>query len=147
MRKSFGPVDDLLIERLFQPLADFIAARIGISRGGSACFCIDIASLAWIVSRVPALSVAVVYWQGFAAFRDMVVLLVGLAGLVCLRILFRKAGGHRQGNPLRQAMQPHRAVVLLMLLVRLAPLQAPGLPEVADALMLLFSASALKGAH
>ncbi|HEX2940112.1 MAG TPA: hypothetical protein VHO91_03630, partial [Rhodopila sp.] len=126
-----------------QPLTDMVSARAGVSRGASACFCIDMASLAWIVSRVPALSDAVTHWQGVTAFTDMVVLLAGLAALVSLRILFRKAGDQRQANPLRRAMRPHRVVVLLMLLARLAPVQAPGLPEVADALMLLFSGSAL----
>lgn len=142
MRKTFAPLDDVLIERLFQPALDVVTNRIGIARGTAACFCVDLASLSWIVSRAQGLSDAVIAWDASAAFRDFAFLLLGLIALTSLRTLFRRAGGG-SGNPLRMTMQPHRAVVLLMLVVRLMQLQAPGLADAADLVMLVCAASAL----
>jgi hypothetical protein len=142
MRKTFTSLDDVLIERLFQPVSDLISHRGGFARMTAACFCIDIASLAWIVSQARGLSEAVMTWQAGAAFVDLSLLLLGLAALTSLRTLFRRAGP-KQANPLRPAMQPHRAVVLLMLVARLVQLQAPGLAEAAEVAMLLCAASAL----
>lgn len=142
MRKTFATLDDVLIEWLFQPASDVIAHRIGIGRAGAACFCVDIASLSWITSRAGGLSDAVVAWDAGTAFLDLVLLLLGLAALTSLRTLFRRAG-RKQGNPLRPAMRPHRAVVLLMLAARLLQLQAPDLACAADIAMLVFATSAL----
>jgi hypothetical protein len=142
MRKTFGPIDDLLIERLFQPVSDMIAHRAGLSRLAASCFCLDMASLAWIVSRVRGLSDAIETWDCGLASLDLAILMLGLVALVCLRTLFRRAG-NRQANPLRPAMQPHRAILLLMLVARVVQLQAPNLMEAADLSMLLFAASAL----
>ena len=142
MRKTFAPVDDVLIERLFQPASDLITQRIGLSRAKAACFCIDLASLSWIASRVRGISGSVTEWNASGAFLDFALLLLGLVALISLRTLFRRAVG-KHGNPLRLAMQPHRAVVLMMLIARLVQLQAPGLGEAADLAMLVFAASAL----
>ena len=142
MRKTFAPLDDVLIERLFQPFADFVGDRIGVGRHAAACFCLDVASLAWIVSRAGGLSDAVAACDAGAAVFDLSLLLLGLVALISLRALFRRAAG-RQANPLRAAMRPHRAVVLLMLLTRLAQLHAPGLADAADTAMLLCATSAL----
>ncbi|MEA2737810.1 MAG: hypothetical protein QOH05_1117 [Acetobacteraceae bacterium] len=142
MRKTFARLDDALIERLFQPLSDLFSHRAGVSRGAAACICIDLASLSWIISRLPGLSDAVVAWDSANAFLDLSLLLLGLVALMSLRMLFRRAEG-KQGNPLRLAMRPHRAIVLLMLAARLAQPQAPDLGEVADIAMLLCAASAL----
>lgn len=142
MRKTFASLDDVLIERVFQPISDAVTHRIGVSRGSAAQFCIDLASLSWIVSRVGELSSAVTAWDCGAAFLDLLILLLGLVALVSLRTLFRRAGG-KQGNPLRMAMQPHRAVVLLMLVARLVRLQACDLAGTADIAMLALTASAL----
>jgi len=142
MRKTFAPLDDVLIERLFQPVSDLISYRIGVNRTVTACFCIDIACLAWIVSRVRELSGAVITWNAGAAFLDLALLLLGLVALVSLRMLFRRAGG-LQANPLRQAMQPHRAIVLLMLVSGLVQLHTPTLAGAADLAMLTCAASAL----
>lgn len=142
MRKTFARLDDALIERVFQPLSDFAAHRIGLGRTKVACFCVDFASLAWIVSRVSGLSNTVAAWDATTAFIDLAMLLLGMVALIALRTLFRKAGA-REGNPLRLSMQPHRAIVLLMLLSRLVQLQASGFSGLADLAMLLFAASAL----
>jgi hypothetical protein len=142
MRKTFAPVDDLLIERLFQPASDLIAHWIGLSRSTAACVCIDIASLGWIASRAGGLSTAVNHRNAGDALLDFSLLLLGLVALTSLRTLFRRAAG-QQENPLRLSMQPHRAVVLLMLVARLVQFQTPSLAEAADLAMLVFAVSAL----
>jgi hypothetical protein len=142
MRKTFAPLDDILIERLFQPVSNLVSNRVGVGRGAAACFCIDIASLSWIVSRVGALSNAVAAWDASAAFLDLTFLLLGLVALVSLRTLFRRANG-KQVNPLRMAMQPHRAIVLAMMVARVLQYNATSLGDAADLGMLLFAASAL----
>jgi hypothetical protein len=142
MRKTFAPLDDVLIERLFQPVSNLVSHRVGVGRGAAACFCIDIASLSWIVSRVGALSNAVAIWDASAAFLDVTFLLLGLVALVSLRTLFRRANG-KQANPLRMAMQPHRAIVLAMMVARVLQYNAATLGDAADLGMLLFAASAL----
>jgi hypothetical protein len=142
MRKTFASIDDALFECVFQPFSDLLIDRIGISRGTAACIGIDCASLAWIASRVPGLSGAVIQWDATAAFLDLLLLLLGLIALVSLRTMFRRARG-KQANPLRLVMQPHRAIVLLMLAARLVQLQAPGLTDAADLAMLLCATAAL----
>jgi hypothetical protein len=142
MRKIFAAIDDVLIERLFQPLTDIISHRIGVNGTSAACFCIDLASLSWILSRERGLSDAVVAWEAGSAFLDLASLVLGLIALISLRTLFRRARG-KQRNPLRMAMRPHRAIVLVMLAARLLRLQAPALADAADIAMLMFAASAL----
>jgi hypothetical protein len=140
--KSFAELDDWLLERLFQPAADFLARYGGWEHGTAARFCVDVAAVAWIAARGPALSTAGMHDPAGSAMGAGL-LGLGLIALVCLRILFRWAAASRHGNPLRTAMQPHRAVALLLLLVRLAQLRMPHLADAADLVMLLFSVSAL----
>jgi len=143
MRKVFARLDDLLIERLFQPLIDVLNDRIGVGWAACACVCTDVASLAWIVSRARALSGAVDHWRAGAAVGEFGLLLLGLTALVSLRMLFRRTARHRRCNPLRPAMRSHRAFVLILLAARLMQMHVPGVSDAADAMMLLFSASAL----
>jgi hypothetical protein len=142
MRTSFALLDDWLIERVFQPVSDVITHRVGFGRITAACFCIDFASAAWIVSRSGELTGEVTAWEGGAAVRDMSILLLGLVALVSLRMLFRRTV-RKQANPLRRSMLPHRGIVLMMLAVRLIEMRAPGLADAADLAMLLFAGSAL----
>jgi hypothetical protein len=142
MRKTFAPLDDVLIERLFQPIVDLVVQRVGVTRSAVACFCLDLAALSWMISRAEGLSNAVAGWDAAGAFFDLAFLLLGLAALISLRTLFRKARGNL-GNPLRPAMRPHRAIVLLMLASQLIQRHAPGMADVADIAMLAFAASAL----
>jgi hypothetical protein len=143
MRKSFAPIDDLLIEHVFQPISDMFTHRLGRSRAAAACFCVDLASLGWILSRTPGLNAAVADWNAGVAALDLGVLLIGLMGLIALRILFRKAATKAAGNPLRLSMRPHRAIILLMLAARLAELTATDFGSFADLAMLVCAASAL----
>jgi hypothetical protein len=142
MRTTLAALDDALIERLFQPASDLVRYRMGVSRETAACFCVDIASLSWIASRTPGLSTAVIAWDASAAFADIALLLLGMVALVSLRTLFRRATATQQ-NPLRPAMRPHRAIVLLMLAADLVQPWALGLANTADIAMLMFAASAL----
>ena len=142
MRKTFTRLDGVLIEELFQPTADLIAHRVRVGRGPVVCFCLDVASVSWIVSRWPGLSIAVAVHDNSSAFLDMLYLLLGLVALISLRTLFRRTTA-TYGNPLRIAMQPHRAIVLMMLAARLIQLQAPDLPDIADVAMLTFATFAL----
>ena len=77
-----------------------------------------------------------------SAFLGLLFLLLGLVALISLRTLFRRAKG-KHGNPLRMTMQPHRAIVLMMLVARLLQLQAPSLADAADVAMLTFATFAL----
>ena len=142
MRKTFAPMDDALIERLFQPASDYLVYRTGATGVQVACLFTDLASLFWIASRIRGLSNAVLAWEATDAFLDLAFLLLGLIALISLRKLFRMAKG-KQCNPLRIAMQPYRAIVLMMLAARLLQLRAPGLTDAADVAMLVFATSAL----
>ena len=117
MRKTFARLDNVLIEGLFQPAIDLITYRTRVGCNPAACFCLDLASLSWIISRAPGLLTAVAAHDDSSAFLDLSFLLLGLVALISLRTLFRKAKG-KHGNPLRIAMQPHRAIVLMMLAAR-----------------------------
>ncbi len=146
MRVTFASFDEFLIERMFQPACNLLAERLGIARASAAGFCIDIASLGWIIARVPPLSKEVMTWDAMAATLHLAILLFGLAALTGLRAVFRRQAGRqagRQANPLRQTMRPHRAILLVMLIARLAQFQAPGIAEFADMAMLLAAIAAL----
>lgn len=88
------------------------------------------------------LSDAMVAWNPTAGSQDVLLLLLGLVALISLRTLFNRARG-KPGNPLRAAMQPHRAILLLMLAARLFQLHLLGLADAADIAMLAFATSAL----
>ena len=119
----FAALDDNLIDRMFQPLADRIAGRFGIGRFRAATLCIDGAALAWLLSQAGALAEAVSGGGAAACWMPALTLLLGLVALTSLRTLFQRAsGGRTTANPLRQAMRLHRAAVLLLLLARLARL-------------------------
>jgi hypothetical protein len=100
----------------------------------------------WILAQARGLTVAVLNWNAGSSFLRLAVLLVGLLALLCLRVVFRQAGGRSSGNPLRVSMQPYRAIVLIMLAARMFQGVGPRLADVgdvADLAMLLFAAMAL----
>jgi len=144
MRRTFAQVDDSLIERVFQPLADTLADRLGMDRFAAACVCVDIASVGCIVSQARSLAAGLLSWDAGGPWLRVALLLMGLVALASLRTLFKRVGAGGGGNsPLRLSMQPHRAVVLLMLLSRVAGIGDAGAGELADAVMLIFAAVAL----
>lgn len=142
MRQTFASFDDLLIERVFQPLSDSMSYRFGLHRLLAASTCIELAAVAWALSQAPDLSNAVLGWQAASALIHLVLLLLGLTALLSLRRLFRRVAA-TTGNPLRRAMQPHRAVVLLLLTARLVALHGMGMAETADLAMLGLAGMAL----
>ncbi len=142
MRRFFAPLDDALFERLFQPLISLLTYRFGLRRRRIACLCIDVATIGWIVARAGGLSTVIAEGDGLSAALRTGLLLLGIGALISLRSLFRRIGD-RRANPLRVAMLPHRAVILLLLAAR-AMHPAPGsLHEATDLAMLLFTWAAL----
>lgn len=139
----FASFDELLIERVFQPVCNLLADRFGVKRASAAGFCLDIASLGWILARAPQLSRETMAWDAVPATLHLVILLVGLMAFTGLRSVFRRRTGSRQANPLRLTMRPHRAVVLVMFLARLMQFQAMDIATCADAVMLVAAAVAL----
>jgi hypothetical protein len=122
MKESFARVDDALIDRVFQPLVDWIEYRTEFDVFRVARVCIDLAALAWILSQAGNLAQAVgggnLGLQGF----QFAVIVLGLSAMLVLRRLFERTGGRGAGsmglaaNPLRPGMQVHRAACLLWLI-------------------------------
>ncbi|WP_428483121.1 hypothetical protein [Rhodopila sp.] len=135
----FAPLDDVLIDRLFQPLSNVFVNRCGLDRPRAACCCLDLASVSWILARAHGLSVAVIAWDAGMSVLRVAMLMVGLLALLGLRMVFRRFGGKSSGNPLRLSMRPHRAIILLMLALRLAQFGSGDPSDAADAGMLLFA--------
>jgi hypothetical protein len=119
LQQSFARLDDALIERVFQPLSDLIMQRFGLDRLRAACFCLDGASLAWILSQAGALGNAATGWHATQLCWRAVMLVLGLMAMSSLRSLFQRMAGRRAANPLRSAMAPHRCLALAMLLAQL----------------------------
>jgi hypothetical protein len=142
MDRRFTVVDSYLIERVFQPFCRIVSGFCGIGRIAVACFCLDLAALAWIVSRAPALSANVMHRQAAGSLFHLGLLLIGLVALTALRTLFRRNAA-RAGNPLRLAMRPHRGVTLVMLAARCIQMPAGHMADLADVAMLLATVAAL----
>lgn len=140
MQASFTRLDDALIERLFQPLADTIMGRFGLDRLRAACLCLDGASLAWIIAQAGALGRDVTHWNAGSAFLHFLMLVLGLAAMTSLRSLFQRLST-RGANPLRSAMLPHRGLALALLVGQF--LTVYGLAGWAELLMLGLAAIAL----
>lgn len=142
MLRTFATLDELLIERLFQPLCDFMRERLGLTCCAAACFCLDTALIGWIMARCPCLSEAMAAWAS-TTLPDLALLLLGLVALIALRTLFQRVASLYRVNPLRLTMRPHRAVILLLLIARLLQRLSPNLGDAADVAMLLFATMAL----
>jgi hypothetical protein len=145
MLRRFAALDDTLIDRWFQPLADQITGRFGIGRFRAATLCIDGAAFAWLLSQAGALAATVAAGDAAASWMPALTLLLGLVALTSLRTLFqRAAGGRATANPLRPAMRLHRAVVLLLLVARLARLGGGvSFADAADVAMLVAATASL----
>jgi hypothetical protein len=137
MRKAFVEFDGFLIERIFQPLCNFLADRFGIARFIAAGLCLDLSSLGWIVSRAPGLERDVQAWDATPAAADLILLLLGLAALTGLRTVFRRQAGQQKANPLREVMRPHRGILLLLFAARMSQIEPAGISQAADGVMLV----------
>jgi hypothetical protein len=141
MQHTFVRLDDALIERLFQPLADILSLRMALDRLRVAGLFLDAASIAWILSQAGSLTSAVTQWQAGTASLRAVLLLLGLVALISLRVAFRRVGTRSGANPLRRVMLPHRGMVVALLVARLVGLT--GFAGAADLVMLGCAACAL----
>jgi hypothetical protein len=141
MLRRFAYFDSALIEHVFQPTADVVAYRLGLDRLRAAGFCLNGASIAWILSQAGSLSNAVTQWQACNAFLGLVLLMLGLLALCSLRVAFQRIAAAKGMNPLRVMMLPHRGVVLVLLFARL--LAVDNFANAADFAALLFALCAL----
>jgi hypothetical protein len=137
MRKGFAKFDGFLIERIFQPLCNLLADRFGVARFVAAGFCLDLSSLGWIVSRAPGLAQDVQAWDATPATLHLILLLLGLTALTGLRSIFRRQAGQRKANPLREAMRPHRGILLLLFIAQMTHIEPVGISQAADGVMLV----------
>ena len=120
MKENFTRVDDALIDRVFQPLADWMNDRMALGPNRAARFAIDLASLAWIIAQLGDVAHAVqMHDVRECTFLGFAVVL-GLWAFGILRGVFRRAdgaaGAQAQANPLRPAMQVHRAACLFWMI-------------------------------
>lgn len=122
MREGFARVDDALIDRLFQPLADWMNQRLALGPGRAARGAIDLASLAWIIAQLADAADAVQRHDIRACLFLGCAVVLGLWAFSILRGVFRRADGGAgapataQANPLRPGMQVHRVVCLAWML-------------------------------
>ena len=110
-------VDDALIDRVFQPLADWMNRTMALGTNRAARTAVDLASLAWICAEAGAAAHAVASQDLRSTVVRGAVIVLGLFALTILRGVFQRtegtAGAHVQANPLRLGMRTHRAACLL----------------------------------
>jgi hypothetical protein len=119
MKDRVSRVDDVLIDRLFQPLVDWMNCEMAIGAGRAARILLDLAALAWICAEAGSTSGAMAMRDVQAGFVVALILVAGLSALTILKGVFRhkdgggKSRGAAQANPLRAGMQVHRVVCLV----------------------------------
>ncbi len=116
MRKIFTHVDDALIDTVCQPAVDQISAITTFGCYRISRVCLDLSSLAWIMSQAGAAAAAAKSEiPGLMALQGVVIVL-GLGAISTLRSVFGRSGAPSGlANPLRQAMTVHRLGCLLWL--------------------------------
>ncbi len=118
MQKNLARLDDTLIDKVCQPLADWIFESMTFDCFQISRFCIDLSALAWIVSQADGAVVAAkTGTSGLMAFQFTLIVL-GLGAIMVLRSVFERGGTAGSGrgaraNPLRAPMYIHRLVCLL----------------------------------
>lgn len=122
MKERFTQVDDALIDRLFQPLADWMNHHMALGPNRAARASIDLAMLAWVCAQAGAAAQALGSQNVRSCTIDGAVMVAGLWAFTILRNVFQrtdsvaKARARAQANPLRPAMQPHRAACLFWMI-------------------------------
>ncbi len=151
MNESFARVDDALIDRLFQPLADWMNRQMAFGTNRAARTAVDLASLAWLLAQAGAISdAAAAHKVGYCSVLGLVVVL-GLWAFTILRNVFQRTDGtarayaQAQANPLRPGMQLHRAIcVFWMIGLTVKTIAgAPGLGSLALLAMGVFTTAAV----
>ena len=118
MTENFARLDDALIDRLFQPLADWMDRHIALGTNRAARTAIDLATLAWMAAQAGAAANAVGSHDLRSCLIPGVLMVAGLWAFTILRNVFQRTDGEAkarvraQANPLRPAMQLHRAACL-----------------------------------
>lgn len=125
MRERFTQVDDALIDRLFQPLADWMNHHMALGPNRAARTAIDLATLAWVCAQAGAAAKAFGSQDARSSVIGGAVLVAGLWAFTILRGVFHrkdsdaKARVRAEANPLRPAMQLHRAACLFWMIALL----------------------------
>lgn len=117
MSVHFARIDDALIDRLFQPLADLLDRHMAFGTNRAARTGIDLASLAWVLAEAGGAAHALAAHGLPAAMARGLVMLLGLSAFTILRNVFHGTRRRLAANPLRPGMQPHRAICLAWMAV------------------------------
>lgn len=112
MRAALTRLDDTLIDRVFQPLVDWMSEHLSLDCFLVARVCTDMAALAWVVSQAGDVVTALGSADSSPATLRFVLLVLGLGAITVLRTLFQHVGSGgkaaARANPLRAGMQVHR---------------------------------------
>jgi hypothetical protein len=121
MQINLERVDSTLIDRVCQPVVDWIDHHMEVDCFRVARLCFDLSALAWILSQAGGAALAVrTGVPGLQVFQ-FVLIVLGLGAIIMLRAVFERPGGAGGGgkggrpNPLRAAMYTHRLACLLWL--------------------------------
>jgi hypothetical protein len=146
MKGSFAHVDGALIDRIFQPLVDWIGDHTTFDGFRVARICVDLAALAWILSTLGGMAETAASGTLASESVQFAMIALVLGAMSVLRALFQRTGGGP--NPLRAAMHTHRAICLLWLLGLLVKTAAspPGLAAMALLTMGAFATTAFYAA-
>jgi len=121
MEKSLARVDGVLIDKVCQPLVDWLSQHLSIDCFRVARVCTDLSALAWILSQVPGLSAMAKNGALGPELFQFGLIVFGLGAIMVLRVLFERAGGTGSGrtggvgNPFRTGMFTHRLTCLVWL--------------------------------
>jgi hypothetical protein len=118
VKETFHQLDDGLIDRVFQPGADWIAEHLPFDCYAIARLCTDLSAFAWVLSQATGLIAAIQSGHPAPAAFRACLLLLGLGSIMVLRTLFQRSGrvgGGHCANPLRGGMHVHRFLCLLWL--------------------------------
>ena len=120
MREMFERMDDGLIDRVFQPVIDWLGDTLEIDGMRAARICTDISAFAWVLSQAGELGRSAASGRGAELAASMVLLMIGLSAIMVLRTVFQgssgKGGRANAANPLRAAMHTHRLTSLFWVL-------------------------------
>lgn len=140
MRGVCGRLDDALIDTVCQPAVDRISGIAPFGCYRISRFCLDLSSVAWIVSQAGVTVAAAKSGVPGLMACQILLIILGLGAMSTLRSVFGRSSGVQggQANPLRPAMTVHRLTCLLWLAGLTAKtLMAP--PDVAS--LALFAVS------
>jgi hypothetical protein len=125
MKEQFALLDDTLIDRFFQPVADRMAERWRLGSFRLARMFLDTAAVALILSQAAHEPGTDAFGLSLPYLYPVLVLVPGLAAMSILRTEFRrtemKSSTHKTSaaNPLRLGMHWHRIVCFFWFMVLL----------------------------